>query len=506
MNEPPENPLKRVIGEIHRRSLWQVLGVYVVSGWIVYEVVQSLTEGLGVPPWFPPFAFVLLLVGLPGVRATVFAQEGARPVSRSSKLRPLHAGASVLATASILANGTVTAQNAEASADGAVCAPAVGPGAAPSLDGPVVLPTARGERIRVVPIAGGLSHPWGLAFRQDGDILVTERDRGTLRVVREGRLDPRPIPGVPEVYSEPRFLGLMDVAVHPDDDRLVYLTYSKPRTRDGEQGATVALARGRLRDGALTAVRDIFVAEAWSDFAAASRLLFGPDGKLYMTVGGAFQLRSTADRAQDPGTHAGKLLRLNDDGTAPRDNPFVGRPGHLPEIFSMGHRNQLGLAFHPDTGRLWATENGPQGGDEANIIRPGANYGWPLASYSRRYSGAWVTGTPWRPEFEAPEIVWWPSVAPSGAVFYAGERFPAWKGDLFVGALMVGRTPGTGHLERVVFNPDGQEIQREWLLSELKQRIRDVQQGPDGHLYVLTEEERAFLLRIEPGADDGAID
>ena len=370
--------------------------------------------------------------------------------------------------------------------------------ALPPPDRPVVLHTAEQPRIRVVPITGGLSHPWGLAFRRNGDILVTERDEGTLRVIRNGQLVERDIPGVPEVFTGVRLAGLMDVAVHPDDDSLVYLTYSKSEERDGREGATVALARGRLDAGALTEVRDIFVADGWGGGIAASRILFGPDGKLYMTVGGAFQFAQTGQYAQDPTTHFGKLLRLNDDGTAPDDNPFVGDPEYLPEIYSMGHRNQIGLVFHPETGDLWATENGPQGGDEANVIKPGANYGWPVASYSRQYSGQRVTDTPWLAEFERPEVLWWPSIAPSGLTFYTGERFPTWQGNLFVGSMRVGRMQHTGHLERIVFNRQGQEIRREWLLTELKQRIRDVRQGPDGFLYVLTEEDDAVLLRIEP--------
>ena len=370
--------------------------------------------------------------------------------------------------------------------------------AVPPPDRPVVLHTADVARIRVVPVVTGLAHPWGLAFRQNGDILVTERDKGTLRVIRNGQLLERPVPGVPEVYAETTRSGLMDIAVHPDDDSLVYLTYSKAVVRDGESGATVALARGRLDAGALTEVRDIFVADGVDRGVAASRILFAADGTLFMTVGGAYQFASTGEYAQDPMMHFGKLLRLNDDGTVPDDNPFVGDADYLPQIYSMGHRNQLGLSIHPETGDLWATENGPQGGDETNIIRPGANYGWPLASYSREYSGVQVTETPWLAEFESPEIVWWPSIAPSGLTFYTGDQFSMWKGNLFVGAMRVGRMRHTGHLERVIFNRQGQEIGREWLLTELKQRIRDVRQGPDGFLYVLTEEDDGVLLRLEP--------
>ena len=368
----------------------------------------------------------------------------------------------------------------------------------PPPERPVVLHSAEQPRIRVVPVASGFSHPWSFAFRRNGDILVTERNSGQLRVVRDGQLLERPVPGVPEVYKGVRLSGLMDVALHPDDDSLVYLTYSKAREQDGRAGATVALARGRLDAGALTEVRDIFVADGWGGGIAASRIVFGPDGKLYMTVGGAFQFARTGQYAQDPGTHFGKVLRLNDDGSAPADNPFAGEEGYLPEIWSLGHRNQIGLVFNPANGELWATENGPQGGDEANVIAAGANYGWPVASYSRQYSGLPVTDTPWLEEFTGPEIVWWPSVAPSGLTFYTGEHFPAWRGNLFVGSMMVGRMEHTGHLERIVFNRRGQEVRREWLLAELKQRVRDVRQGPDGYLYVLTEEDDAVLMRIEP--------
>lgn len=363
---------------------------------------------------------------------------------------------------------------------------------------PLVLNTAEVPRIRIVPVATGLSHPWGMAFRRNGDILITERDEGKLRVIRGGQLLDRDIPGVPEVFAESDRAGLMDVAVHPEDDRVVYLTYSKSVDRDGESGVTVALARGRLDAGALTEVRDIFVAQGLDRGIAASRLIWGADDNLYMTVGGSYVFADTGSYAQDPMTHFGKLMRLTEDGTAAPDNPFVGESDYLPEIYSMGHRNQLGLAWHPETGDLWATENGPQGGDEANIIRSGANYGWPLASYSREYSGVRVSDTPWRPEFEDAEVLWWPSIGPSGLTFYDGPHFPQWQGNLMVGSMMEGRMPRTGHIDRIVFNRRGQEIRREAILTELRQRVRDVRQGPDGYLYVLTDEDDGGLLRIEP--------
>ena len=401
----------------------------------------------------------------------------------------------------LLAAGAVLLPLAAPTADGQTRQRTTSLSGVPALDPPtepVVLYSADQPRLRVVPITTGLSHPWGLAFRGNGDILVTERNEGALRVIRDGVLDPRPIPGVPEVYTGTRLAGLMDIALHPDDDRLVYLTYSKPAEQDGRRGAVIALARGRLDSGALTEVRDVFVSEGFGRGVAASRVTFGPDGKLYMTVGGAIRSQTTGLRAQDPGEHVGKVVRLNDDGSVPADNPFVGEPGYLPEIYSLGHRNQLGLTFHPDNGTLWASENAPQGGDEVNVILPGRNYGWPLASDAREYTGVRVSDTPWRAEFERPEIVWWPSIAPSGLTFYDGDHFPAWRGNLFVGSMTVGRMQRTGHLERVVFNRRGEEMGREWLLGELKQRIRDVRQGPDGYLYVLTEEDDAALLRIEP--------
>ena len=370
--------------------------------------------------------------------------------------------------------------------------------ALPPPDRPVVINTDVVPLVRVVPIVSGLSHPWGMAFRNNGDILVTERE-GRLRVIRNGQLLERDIPGVPEVYASRDRAGLQDIALHPDDDRVVFLTYTKSIEHEGEPALTVALARGLLDGDALTEVTDIFVAEGLDDGIAASRLLFHPDGTLFMSVGGSYVFAQTGEYAQDPGTHFGKLLRLNDDGTPANGNPFVGNTDYLPEIYSMGHRNQLGLTFHPETGDLWASENGPQGGDEVNIIKSGRNYGWPIASYSREYNGNRVSDTPWLAAFEEPEIVWWPSIAPSGMAFYTGERFPAWQGSLFVGSLMVGRMSHTGHLERVVFNARGEEVGREWLLTELKQRIRDVRQGPDGYLYVLTEEDDAVLLRLEPG-------
>jgi glucose/arabinose dehydrogenase len=316
-------------------------------------------------------------------------------------------------------------------------------------------------------------------------MLVTEKV-GRLRVVRNGTLDPQPISGVPEVLAMGQG-GLLEVMPHPQfaENRFVYLTYSKT----GERGNTTALARGRLEGNALVDVRDIFVADAWSQgpIHFGSKLAFGRDGTLYMTVGE----RNDRTRAQETTHHAGKVLRLRDDGSVPMDNPFVGKAGVRPEIYSYGHRNLQGLAFHPETGVLWETEHGPQGGDELNIIQAGKNYGWPVVTFGREYSGDLITNQPWREGMEQPVTIWVPSIGLSGMVFYNGERFPAWKGNLFVGGL-AGQV-----LQRVVFAPGG-PIGRESLLADLKQRVRDVRQGPDGLLYVVTDANPGAVLRIEP--------
>lgn len=295
---------------------------------------------------------------------------------------------------------------------------------APFGDGPFTFDTAEQHKIRVVVVTKGLSHPWGFAFLPDGSILVTER-AGRVRLIKDGVVDPTPIAGVPRVFAQ-QLSGLMDIALHPrfSENKLVYLTYTKPL----EKGVTTALARGRFDGHALLDVRDIFVADSVDDGrAAASRIVFAPDGNLFMTVGGTFD-----QRAQDPMSHGGKVLRLRDDGTAPPDNPFVGRAGYKPEIFSLGHRNSLGLAIHPETGLVWENENGPNGGDELNIVLPGRNYGWPVVSYGRNYPGPRVSEHAWKEGVEEPLVVWLPSIGISGLTIYSVDRFPAWKGNAFV--------------------------------------------------------------------------
>ena len=368
--------------------------------------------------------------------------------------------------------------------------PSIGVPVPPLGEGPWVFDTAEQHKISVNVVTKGLSHPWAIAFLPNGDMLVTERP-GRLRIVRDGVLEPQAIVGVPLVRTAGNG-GLMDVALHPQfaDNRLVYLTYTKPV---GNGRGAPALARGRLEAGALTGVRDLLVTEAYEGNSGLNgRVAFGRDGKVYMSTGGR-----VATVSQDPMSLRGKVLRLNDDGSVPDDNPFVGHEGHRPEIYTFGHRNTLGLILHPETGELWQHENGPNGGDEINIVLPGRNYGWPVVSFGRDYSGARLY-EPTHEGMETPLVVWLPAIAAAGMTVYTGDEFPAWKGNVFVGSLRQGGIPGTGHLERIVFNAEKEELRRESMLTELRQRIREVREGPDGFLYLLTDEDDGSLLRIEP--------
>jgi glucose/arabinose dehydrogenase len=354
--------------------------------------------------------------------------------------------------------------------------------------GPFTYQTAEGQDIRVVVLARGLQHPWSIAFLPSGEALVTERP-GRLRVLRDGKLDPTPVAGVPAVQAQ-GLSGLFDVALHPQfaTNHFVYLTYAKPAPEGGSPGN--GLARGVWNGKALTDVRDIFVS---TDTSTVSRIAFGRDGMLYMSTWG-----DRGDIAQKTDGLAGKVLRLRDDGTVPPDNPFVGKPGYRPEIYTLGHRSTLGLAMHPGTGQMWENENGPNGGDEINVLVPGGNYGWPLVSLGRTYPGPWQSKGFSREGMIDPIVYWTPAIAVSGMAFYTGTKLPKWKGDVFVGGMRRGEIPGTGHLERILFNQNMEELRRETLLVDLQQRIRDVRQGPDELLYVLTDENDGAVLRIEP--------
>jgi glucose/arabinose dehydrogenase len=355
---------------------------------------------------------------------------------------------------------------------------------------PLTYDTAEGQKIRVVAVTRSLEYPWSLAFLPDGSVLVTER-AGRLRIIRNGVLDPQPISGLPKAYFAgdsglPGAIhGYMDVALHPRfaENGLIYLVYTKPID---DRKRVVALARGHWNGHALADMKDIYTL----DQAGTSRIAFGRDGSLFMST--------TGMDPQDPNTLGGKILRLKDDGGIPSDNPFVGQAGHQPAVYALGIRSALGLAMHPGTGEMWENENGPNGGDEINILKPGRNYGWPLVSYGRTYQGPWQVAPPGHAGFEPPIVYWVPAIAVSGMAFYTGDKLPKWKGDVFVGSLRTGEIPGTGHMERILFNEKMEELRRESLLTDLHQRIRDVRQGPDGFLYLLTDEKEGALLRIEP--------
>jgi glucose/arabinose dehydrogenase len=362
----------------------------------------------------------------------------------------------------------------------------------PLPDAPVSYDTAEGQRIRVAVLVRGLANPWSLAFLPDGAMLVTERP-GRLRIVRNNVLDPEPVRGVPAVAAA-GLNGLLDVVLHPQfaANGLVYLSYAKLVAAGTPPQTMLAVARGRWNGWALIDTTDIFTAGAGVNGPA--RMGFDRTGLLYVTTGGV-----NGTVAQDPNSLAGKVLRLNDDGTVPPDNPFVGKPGARPEVFTLGHRSSLGLGVHPGTGQVWQHENGPNGGDEINILKPGANYGWPIVSLGRAYPGHWQSDVFSKPGIEPPIVYWTPSIAASGLAFYTGDRLPKWKGDVFVGSLRTGEIPGTGHLERILFNEKMEELRRESLLTSLRQRIRDVRQGPDGLLYVLSDHPKdGAILRIEP--------
>ena len=396
----------------------------------------------------------------------------------------------------------------------------------------IALDTGIQHQVWVIPTRG-FNQPWSMAFLPDGGILVTERP-GCLRIIRGGNLNPRHVTGLPAIQAG-GLGGLMDIALHPRfaENQLVYFTYHKPAATTtvpalaptgpcapvpvpvqdggganaaapvgrggGGAQATITLARGRWDGTGLVDVKDIFSAIPSGN---ASRIVFGKDGMVYMTVGFGDipppYVNAAAAPPQDPNSLAGKVLRLKDDGTVPPDNPFVGRAGYRPEIFTMGHRNSLGLALNPVTGEIWESENGPNGGDEVNILQAGKNYGWPIVSFGRFYLGPRVNPKMYEEGMEQPTIFWVPAIATSGLTFYTGDRFPNWKNNLFAGGMRQGEVPRSGHLERIDFNDNWEELHRESMLRELQQRIRDVRQGPDGLLYVLTAENDGVLMRLEP--------
>lgn len=348
---------------------------------------------------------------------------------------------------------------------------------------------------RVVTVAEGLENPWSIAFLPGGDMLVTERP-GRLRIVRSGRLLPEPVPGVPAVLARGQG-GLLDVVPHPDfaNNRLIYLSFSKPIA--GEEGATTAVVRGRFENDALTNVEEIFVADSRGNGHYGSRLAFDGAGHLFITVGDRQAPPRgdlTAHPAQDLSNHHGTVNRIMEDGSIPQDNPFVGRDGAEPSIWSYGHRNPQGLIIHPETGDIYAIEHGPQGGDELNLIRPGLNYGWPVIGYGVNYgSGAAIHEGTRRDGMEQPVHFWVPSIATSGLMVYTGNAFPEWRGDIFVGG-MAGQ-----QLARLEMD-GGRVVMEETMLRGFG-RIRDVRQGPDGFVYLAIDDRSGAptsIVRLEP--------
>lgn len=342
------------------------------------------------------------------------------------------------------------------------------------------------HEFRVTTVARGLVHPWSLAFLPNGDMLVTERV-GRLRIIRNGELRPMPVAGVPEVELGGQG-GLLDIALHPKfaENRLIYLSYAAA----GEGGSGTEVARAHLIDDELVDLERILDVRPKSIGGRhfGSRLLFGRDGYLYVTAGE----RANRDRAQNLGDLAGSIMRITDDGGVPPDNPFVGRADARPEIYTYGNRNPQGLAMHPETGQIWEAEHGPKGGDEINILVAGTNYGWPVISYGRSYSGAEIGEGTAKAGMAQPARHWGvPPISPSGMAFYTGGDFPSWRDNMFLGALS-GRV-----LIRLVL--DGTEIvHEERLLEDFGERIRDVRQGPDGSLYLLTDSPKGRLLRLDP--------
>lgn len=351
---------------------------------------------------------------------------------------------------------------------------------------------------RITTVASGLVQPWPIAFLPGGDILITERP-GRLRIVRKGKLLDAPVAGVPTVATAGQ-AGLLDVVPHPNfaSNRHVYLSYSKPMGDSGK--TTTAVARATFENDQLVGLTDIFVAKTNGTIGHfGSRLAFDGKGHLFITVGDRMAPPSgnlEAHPAQDLSNHHGKTIRLNEDGSVPNDNPFVGRAGALPEIYSYGHRNMQGLVVNTASGDVWETEHGPQGGDELNLIKAGANYGWPVIGFGVNYrTGAAIHAGTMRQGMEQPVQVWVPSIGASGLMLYTGDKFPAWKGMLFAGGL-------SG--ERVTrFTVDGQKAELAEHVVRGLGRIRDVRQGPDGFIYIVIDNREGKptdVVRLEPVA------
>lgn len=364
---------------------------------------------------------------------------------------------------------------------------------------PYIFDSAEQHGVKVSVLAKGFARPFALETLPNGDLLVMERG-GDLRIIPNGEaMREAPVAGMPKL--DPAFgnVGVHDINVHPDfaNNGLIYWTWNDPIPNPEDASAQpqeglFMVMRGRLVDGAMTDVETIFETDQ-AAYPGGSRVVVAKDGMVWLSTGAPF-----GPLGKDLSSIYGKVLRLNGDGSVPADNPFVGQSGAHPAIYSYGHRDQHGLVVHPETGQVFSAEHGPNGGDEANLIKPGANYGWPDYSFGRNYDGTPMVDTPIGEGIELPLITWLPSIAPSGLMFYTGDKFPAWKGNLFIGSARRGEVNGTGGLERIAFNDDFGELRRETLLTQLHQRVRDMVQGPDGNIYVVTDGPEHAVLKLEP--------
>ncbi len=396
----------------------------------------------------------------------------------------------VLITTALLSQST-QAQQDVAFANGVPVAP-TGLAAIKLGAGPWTYPTGEGMNIKVEVVARDIEYPMSMAFTPAGELLLVTR-KGMLYSIANGKATA--ITGGPASVFAGESGGLgtvhgyIDIALHPDfaKNQWVYISYTKPSAEVGGRGG-IAIGRGQLKNGKLENFADIW--DSKGKVSGVTRLAFAKDGNLFVTTNGS--------DPQDLNTLGGKVLRLKDDGSVPSDNPYVGTPNTRPEVYSWGHRSALGLAVHPKTGALWESENGPNGGDELNVIKPKANYGWPKVSLGRDYKGPWQSEGPNHLGYEPPVVYWVPAIAVSGLLFYTGDALSKWKGDVFVGSLRTGEIPGTGHVERILLNEKMEELRRESLLTDLHQRVRDVRQGPDGFIYVATEQKDGAILRIMP--------
>lgn len=350
-------------------------------------------------------------------------------------------------------------------------------------------PVEKSTAYKSVTVASGLSFPWALAFLpQDGGFLVTERDGKLLHISPDGKTKTE-ISGLPAIYAAGQS-GLFDIALAPNFAKSRYVYFAFAEGTASENNTALARAVLDLKTHRLKKTQVIFRAtpKVKGDNHYGGHILFAPDGSLFLTLGDRFSYR---DEAQTTANHLGTLIRLNADGSIPKNNPFIEDKTSKPEVYSYGHRNVQGIAVQPGTNKIWTHEHGPRGGDEVNILKPGANYGWPVLTYGREYSGLVITDQTHAPGMEDSVVHWVPSIAPSGMAFYNGDKFPEWKGDIFVGAL------AGQHLRRLTV--EGDKITHQtMMLKPMEERIRDVRSGPDGYIYILTDSPDGRLIRIEP--------